>query len=93
MNIRRHPHAENFLRDTRGSVLPVFVFLIPVLLAVIGMAVDYSRASAANAKLQAALDATALAMSTKAPSLSASELSTQATAYFSALFTHTGVSD
>ena len=93
MNIRKYLQAERFLQDTRGTVLPVFVLLVPVLLAVIGMAVDYSRASSANAKLQAALDATALAMSTKAPSLSASELSAQASTYFSALFTHAGVSD
>src|SRR5216683_606259 len=93
MNIRRNSRAEHFLQDTRGSVLPVFVFLIPVLLAIIGMAVDYSRASTANAKLQAALDATALAMSAKAPSLSASDLSAQTSAYFSALFTHAGVSN
>ena len=93
MNIRRDSRAERFLQDTRGSVLPIFVFLVPVLMAVIGAAVDYSRASSANAKLQAALDSTALAMSAKAPSLSASELSSQATAYFSALFTHAGVSN
>jgi Flp pilus assembly protein TadG len=93
MNIRRDTQAEHFLQDTRGSVLPIFVLLVPVLMAVIGAAVDYSRASAANAKLQAALDATALAMSTKAPVLSAAELSAQTSAYFSSIFTHAGVMD
>src|SRR5215471_3932750 len=93
MNIARDSPAEHFSHDTRGSVLPVFVLLMPLLLAVIGAAVDYMRASSPNTKLQAALDATALAMSTDAPSLSASDLSSQAVTYFSALFTHAGVTD
>ena len=93
MNTRRDLPTLRFLYDTRGSVLPVFVLLLPILLAVIGAAIDYSRAAAANTKLQAALDATALAISTKAPSLSASELNVQANAYFSAIFTHAGVTD
>jgi Flp pilus assembly protein TadG len=91
MNIARDSPAERFRHDTRGSALPVFVLLTPFLLAVISAAIDYSRASSANTKLQAALDATALAISTDAPSLSASDLSSRASAYFSALFTHAGV--
>src|SRR5579871_222251 len=93
MNRRRHSPVEHLLCDARGSALPIFAFLLPLVLAVIGAAVDYTRASSANAKLQAALDATALAMSTKAPSLSASDLSAQANAYFSSDLTHAGVTD
>lgn len=93
MKIRGASLAQCLRHDTRGSVLPAFVLLVPLLLAVIGAAVDYSRASSANAKLQTALDATALAMSAKAPSLSPSDLNAQATAYFSALFTPAGVTN
>jgi Tfp pilus assembly protein PilX len=69
MNALRLIHARRFLRDTRGSILPVFVVMMFVVIAMIGMGVDYTRASLANAKMQAALDATALAMSRLAAAL------------------------
>lgn len=93
MHIRRDSIAECFRHDARGSAAPAFVLLVPLLLAAVGAAIDYSRASSANIKLQAALDATALAMSAKAPSLSASDLTAQANTYFSALFTAAGASN
>ena len=71
MNIRRFPYARRFLRDNRGSILPIFALSLLPLLALVGMGIDYGRSSAANAKLQTAVDSTALAMATKAASLSA----------------------
>jgi hypothetical protein len=45
-----------------------------------------SRANAARTGMQASLDATALAMSKLAPTLTQSQLQTQTKAYFSAMF-------
>src|SRR5262245_21517017 len=50
-----------FLNDNRGSVLPQFALLALPVLASVGAAVDYSRATAVRAKLQASLDAALLA--------------------------------
>ncbi len=60
------------------------IVLVPLLTAV-GMAVDYSRANSARTAMQAALDSTALMTSKDAATLTASEISTRAQAYFSAL--------
>jgi len=87
MNALRSIHARRFLRDTRGSILPVFVVMMFVVIAMIGMGVDYTRGSLANAKMQAALDATALALSSTAASLTAGALTTQATNYFNGIYT------
>ena len=75
-----------FLSDRRGNILPMFGLTLIPLVGLIGAAVDYSRANAIKAAIQASLDATALAMASKAPSLSATDLTTQAQAYFDALF-------
>jgi Flp pilus assembly protein TadG len=50
-----------FLQDRRGSVAPIFAaFLVPAVM-VIGLAVDYGRATNAQIALQRATDAAALA--------------------------------
>jgi Flp pilus assembly protein TadG len=90
MNIRRFTHAQRFLQDTRGSLLPMFALSLLPVMALTGVAVDFSRAATANTKMQAALDATVLAMSANASSLTPSQLSSQAQSYFSAVFTGTG---
>jgi Flp pilus assembly protein TadG len=77
-----------FLKDRRGSVAPMFALAIIPVMGLVGAAVDYSRANSARTSLQAALDATALAMSKSAPTLTASQLQTQTVAYFNALFTN-----
>jgi Flp pilus assembly protein TadG len=60
--------------------------LLPIF-GLVGAAVDYSRANAARASLQAALDATALLMANEAPALSDPSLINQkATAFFTAQF-------
>jgi Flp pilus assembly protein TadG len=75
-----------FLSDRRGNILPMFGLTLIPMLGLIGAAVDYSRANAVKAALQAALDSTALAMAGKASSLSSADLKTSAQAYFDALF-------
>ena len=52
-----------FLQDRRGAVAPMFALAVIPVVGFVGMAVDYSRANSIRTGMQAALDATALAMS------------------------------
>jgi Flp pilus assembly protein TadG len=56
----RH-NAARFASDAKASVVPVFTLAIIPFLAMVGSAVDYSRASGLKTGLQAALDAAVLA--------------------------------
>jgi Flp pilus assembly protein TadG len=76
----------HFLKDRRGGITPMFALAIIPVFGLIGAAVDYSRANSVRTAMQAAADATALMLSKDASSLTASQLSTKATAYFQALF-------
>src|SRR5690348_487092 len=79
-------HLRRFATDRRANILPIFgLSLIPIV-GLIGAAVDYSRANAVKTKLQAALDSTALAMSSNAASQTAAQLQSAAQSYFNALF-------
>jgi Flp pilus assembly protein TadG len=80
-------HLVRLLRDERGSLVPVFAIMMLVLIGMIGMGVDYTRGSFANAKMQAALDATALALSSNASTVSASVLTSEASTLFSSIYT------
>jgi len=73
-------------RGAGGNVAITFALALVPLVYAIGSAVDYSRANSIKAALQAAVDATALAMSTNATTLNANDLQNQATAYFKAVF-------
>jgi len=77
-----------FLKDQRGGVAPMFALMIIPLVGFVGAAVDYSHANSLKAKLQAALDATALAMAKLAPTLTPSELQTRTNSHFQALFNY-----
>ena len=77
-----------FRRQRRGDVAIIFALALIPLLAFVGVAIDYSRANALKADLQAALDSTALIASKNAASQSASDLQTSALSYFNALFTN-----
>jgi Flp pilus assembly protein TadG len=77
------------LRDERGSLAPVFAIILLVLIAMIGMGIDYTRASFANAKMQVALDATALALSANAASITSGALTSEANTLFSSIYTGT----
>jgi Flp pilus assembly protein TadG len=83
------PMFARFLRDRRGGILPMLAFTAVPLMVSVGVAVDYSRATAAKAQFQAALDSTALMLSKNAADLSAADLQTQATKTFAAVFTNT----
>jgi Flp pilus assembly protein TadG len=74
-----------FLKDRGGNVAPIFGLAIVPIVALAGLAVDYSRGSSAKADIQAALDATALALSKEAVGLSERDLKTRATNYFRAV--------
>jgi Flp pilus assembly protein TadG len=85
MSFHNFCRGRRFLLDTSGSVMPIFVMSLLPVLALGGMAIDYTRANSANIKMQAALDATALAISPSAALLSETDLNTQANSFFSAL--------
>jgi len=78
--------ARRFLKDRRGGIAPMFGLAIIPVFGLVGAAVDYSRANAIKARLQAALDATTLSMATLAPSLTPGQLQTKTTAVFQAQF-------
>src|SRR5829696_7942567 len=77
-----------FIEDRRGAVAPMFALAIIPLIGLTGAAIDYSRANSVRAGMQAALDATSLAMAKLAPTLTQSELQTKTNAYFQAMFNH-----
>ena len=77
------------LRDERGSLAPVFAIILLVLIGMIGMGIDYTRASFANAKMQVALDATALALSANAATITSGALTSEANTLFSSIYTGT----
>jgi Flp pilus assembly protein TadG len=78
--IRSLRHAEN------GNVAVMFAIALIPAFGLVGGAIDYSRASAARTAMQAALDATALAISKEATSLTAAQVQEKAAAYFKASF-------
>ena len=77
-----------FLKDCRGGVAPMFALAVIPIFGLVGASIDYSRANSARAGLQAALDATSLAMAKLAPTLTEAQLKSQTEAYFKALFNH-----
>jgi Flp pilus assembly protein TadG len=74
-----------FWNNRRGSIVPLAALSIIPLIAGVGAAVDYSRANAARASFQAALDSTALSLSKSASGQSAADLQTAAAATFKAV--------
>jgi Flp pilus assembly protein TadG len=78
--------GRSLLARRDGNVAITFAIALVPLVGLAGAAVDYSRASNARAKMQAALDSTALMLSKTAATLTPAELQQAATSYFSALF-------
>jgi Flp pilus assembly protein TadG len=78
---------QRFLDDRSASVVPLLALAAIPVTGLIGASVDYSRAAAIQASLQAAADSTSLAMAKTASALSTQQLQTTGTAYFNALFT------
>ena len=84
MSIKRS--LQHFLQDRRGGITPMFALAILPVVGLTGAAIDYSRANSVRSAMQAAADSTALMLSKDASTLTPSQLSTKATAYFQALF-------
>jgi Flp pilus assembly protein TadG len=76
-----------------GNVAITFAIAAIPILGAVGAAVDYSRANDVKAKLQAAIDATALMISKEAATDTSTELQTNASNYFFAMFKPPGVKD
>jgi len=75
-----------FWKDCRGGVAPILAIGIVPLMGAVGAAVDYSRANAARAAFQTALDSAALAMSKNAATTNTTDLQGQATNLLNALY-------
>src|SRR5262245_5328286 len=69
-----------------GNVVLTFALSTLPIIGFVGAAVDYSRANAVKAAMQAAVDSTALMLSKDAQTMSTTQLDTKAAAYFNALF-------
>ncbi len=82
-----------FLKDLRGGVAPMMGFLAIPLIGFVGVAVDYTRASAARTAFQTSLDAAALMLSKSAATQTSADLQTAATDTVNALFTRTDVTN
>jgi Flp pilus assembly protein TadG len=77
--------------DEGGNFAMIFALTLVPVVSAVGVGVDYSRAGQAHSQLQAAADATALAVSSNAPSQSASQLQSSAQNFFSGVFNNTNV--
>jgi Flp pilus assembly protein TadG len=76
------------VRTRRGNVAITFAFSLFPLLALVGAAVDLSRANSVRTSLQLAVDSTALMLSKKAASASSDEMKGLVETYFAGLFKH-----
>ena len=75
-----------FLKDCRGSTIPLLALAVIPIMGAVGAAIDYSRAANIRTGMQNALDSTALMLSKEAATLTAADLTTKATSYFNAIF-------
>ncbi len=75
-----------FWKNRRGGVAPMLALSAIPLMGAVGAAVDYSRANAARAAFQGALDSTALMLSKTAATTAPADLQTSATNIFNATF-------
>jgi Flp pilus assembly protein TadG len=75
-----------FRSDRSGQVALTFALAAVPMLGLAGLTMDYGHASFVKTDMQAALDATALAMSQNAVSMTSSQLQTAAQNYFNAQF-------
>jgi len=75
-----------FSRCARGNTAVIFALALLPILGAVGAGVDYSQANSMKSSMQAATDATALALITQAGGLTSDQLSTAVTNYFNANF-------
>lgn len=82
--------ARRFPGAREGNIAVIFAIALLPLLSFVGVAIDYSRASMARSAMQAAINSTALMLSKDLQSgnITASQINTQAQAYFTGLYTN-----
>jgi Flp pilus assembly protein TadG len=80
--------GSRFWRANQGNIAVIFALSAVPLIAFVGAAMDYTRANAARSSMQAALDSSALMLSKDLSSgtITSSQITTKATAYFNALY-------
>jgi len=81
--------AKEFRTDARGNVAIIFAIVALPLVALVGAAVDYTRAASDRTALQSALDSAALMISKDAATMTASEITDRARQYVDSLYTAT----
>ena len=83
--IRRFAGAE------QGNIAVLFAIAAVPIISFVGAAIDYTRANTARSAMQAALDTTALMLGKDLTdgTITTSQISAKATAYFNALYTNT----
>ena len=83
----------DFLRNRRGNIAVAFGLSILPVMTSVGATVDYARLSDARERMQNALDAAVLALSSEADGMTASAINTRALQLFNANFVANGVSN
>ena len=85
--IRRFAGAE------QGNIAVLFAIAAVPIISFVGAAIDYTRANTARSAMQAALDTTALMLGKDLTdgTITTSQISAKATAYFNALYTNTEI--
>ena len=83
----------SFIRNCDGGVAPLLALAAIPLMGFVGAAVDFSRATSARTAMQAAVDATALALAKDAQKYSTTQLPQTANDLFKANFARLEVSD
>ena len=75
----------------QGNIAVLFAIAAVPIISFVGAAIDYTRANAARSAMQAALDSTALMLGKDLTdgTITTSEISAKATAYFTALYNNT----
>src|SRR5262245_43578575 len=76
----------HLLKKRDGGVMPLFALALVPILGFIGAAIDFSRANAVKASMQAALDSTALMLSKDAGKLDDDGRQQKAQSYFLSMF-------
>ncbi len=74
--------AQAFVHNRDGNVALMFGLALMPILAGVGAAIDYSRASNARTQLSVAVDSTVLALARRAPLMSDAQLRVEAESYF-----------
>ena len=81
--------VREFRKDARGNVAIIFALVSIPLVALVGAAVDYTRASSARTALQTALDSAALMISKDAATMTSGEITARAQQYVNSLYVST----